>query len=142
MAENRPFSRGAREDAVGIRDATRDIARFMKSMGADVSSFSRDFAAVSREADNFATYQANAVKSTRNVNKLLEKANNLRGFANKQLDEAKRLATDRNKLLIQVQKNEEKAAAARAKGNKSEETYYKNRAIALKEEANQAKTSS
>ena len=69
MAENRPFSRGAREDAVGIRDATRDIAKFMKAMGTDVSSFTRDFATVSREADNFAPYQANAVKSTKNVKK-------------------------------------------------------------------------
>ena len=79
--ESSGFSKGDLDNALGVRDATKQIGQFLKSIGADASTFSRDFAAVSREANNFATYQANAVKSTKNVNKLLEKANNLRGFS-------------------------------------------------------------
>lgn len=88
--ESSGFSKGDLDNALGVRDATKEIGQFLKAIGADTSNFSRDFATVSREANNFATYQANAVKSTKNVNKLLEKANNLRGVANKQQAEASR----------------------------------------------------
>ncbi len=96
--ESSGFSKGDLDNALGVRDATKQIGQFLKAIGADASTFSRDFAAVSREADNFATYQANAVKSTKNVNKLLEKANNLRGVANKQQAEASRYFTQATKL--------------------------------------------
>lgn len=86
--ETSPFSKGSLDNALGVRDATKEISSFLKAIGTDTSNFSRDFATVSREANNFATYQANAVKSTKNVNQLLEKANNLRGVANKQQAEA------------------------------------------------------
>ena len=135
MAERSSFGRDELDKALGLRDATKEISKFMKAIGMDTSNFSRDFTMVSREANNFATYQANAAKSTKNVNKLIEKANNLRGVANKQEAEASRLVTDRNKILLAIQKHEQKAAAAKAKNNKSEEAYYKNRAIALKAES-------
>ena len=109
--ESSGFSKEDLDNALGVRDATKDIGKFLKAIGADTSNFSRDFATVSREADNFATYQANAVKSTKNVNKLLEKANNLRGFANKQRAEASRYFT-------RSQKAEREALDLTLKGTK------------------------
>ena len=103
MAENNPFGRNARRDALDIRDATRDIQRFMKALGTDMTGINRDFSRISREADNFATYQANAVKNTKNVNKLLEKANDLLGSANKQQIESSKYATEYAKILRKIE---------------------------------------
>ena len=88
MAERSSFGKDELDKALGLRDATKEISKFMKAIGMDTSNFSRDFAMVSREANNFSVYQENAIKSTKNVNKLLEKANNLRGVAKKQQAEA------------------------------------------------------
>ncbi len=109
--ESSGFSKGDLDNALGVRDATKQIGQFLKAIGADTNNFSRDFATVSREANNFATYQANAVKSTKNVNKLLEKANNLRGLANKQQAEASRYFT-------RAQKAEKQAYDLTLKGTK------------------------
>jgi len=143
--ESSGFSKGDLNNALGVRDATRDIAKAMKAMGTDVSNFSRDFSTVTREANNFATYQANAVKSTKNVNKLLEKANNLRGIANKQESEAAAIALKRSKVeksinelkfdknnkakkLTTLQKNELKNLQSQSQTLKEQATAISNQA--------------
>ena len=116
--ESTGFSKGDLDKALGIRDATKEISQFLKSIGADTSNFSRDFAAVSREANNFAVYQANAFKSTKNVNKLLEKANNLRGFANKQQAEAERISRRQEQVKKKIVNIERAQREEIKKGNK------------------------
>lgn len=152
--ETSPFSKGSLDNALGVRDATKEISNFLKAIGADTSNFSRDFATVSREANNFATYQANAAKSTKNVNQLIEKANNLRGIANKQEAEASRIATQRNRIQKQIadtekliakrsqegKKLQKEALIQRVKGLKSETQELDKQAEAIVNQADNTKT--
>ena len=132
--ETSPFSKGSLDTALGIRDATKQISQFLKSIGTDTSKFSKDFSTVSREANNFATYQANAFQNTKNVNKLLEKANNLRGVANKQEAEASRIAAERNKLQQKIADTEKLIAQRSKEGKKLQKEAYIERVKGLKAE--------
>ena len=84
MADERPiFSRQQLQDTLRTRDAIKEIQLSLKSMGSDISSVSKDFTAVNKSANNFASAQEKAKADTSNIKQLLKESNNLIGKANK-----------------------------------------------------------
>ena len=105
MAEDRPiFSRQQVQDTLRTRDAIKDIQAFMKSMGQDTSNVRKDFSAIDKAANNFATAQEKAKANTGNVNQLLKQSNDLIGKANKLTAEVSNKEKQRQANLQKIRK--------------------------------------
>ena len=104
MADERPiFSKGQLQDTLRTRDAIKDIQNSMKAMGMDTKSINGDFTAINRAANTFAVAQEKAKSSTKNVNQLLTKGNELIGRANKLVAEVSSKEQKRRENLRQIQ---------------------------------------